>query len=759
MKSMRTFKRATWFLFSMLAFVVVSAFSAMGVTAYRTSAARSPGIELSSGTVIYDSTASPIQLAGSAVVTSENGSYSLGQEDTSIPLGAHTLAYDGTGVRIFGGGYRIDADGSVHSVADGDVYTDLSDGAIFKLADRRYAIACSSISDTNHVFSSEGYLFISIDMVGNARLYSNNMSLKTTQPTTIQAGSMVFDIANELLGIGSQSFDLQKLIGSTNTYDSGIYKAIDDPQTPDSIDLTIRGGAGGNGGTGGAGGTGGNGGIGGAGGTGGDGGMGGVGGTGGTGGAGGNGGRGGAGGNGGAGGAGGTGGSGGAGGAGGTGGSGGIGEDQDVVQIVMLKSVKSETSTSLTVNYYFVDPFGTLGMVYLELHEASELPASIRALYEDEDGLYDDYWDGDTYRRTSVSTYDSSYIFNGLEPGTEYYVVMGHVSENPDTGETERTLDDYFKVSTRAHKNSLTISDVDSSSVGFLLNLESIDTDAARIMVKDTTSALELTEDEIETAVYTGYSDFLDVDEEILAGMKTITLVVLDSSDKTILKASCTNSFYDGTTQTTTTQSITGTRAVVDASAANTSSSSSSQSGTSGASSSNTSNTTTNTTVNTTTNTTANTATDTTANTTTNTATDTTANAATDTASNGISQTDISSGTSGSSTADNSAANDAATAGSASDSSTSNSSTSNSSTSDGSAGSNSGTSGDSSSGDTASGDTEASGGTSDGAASGSATGDAVIEIVSDAPEADAARQDGDETVVEIVRDDSAGSAS
>ncbi len=747
MKSMRTFKRATWFLFSMLAFVVVSAFSAMGVTAYRTSAARSPGIELSSGTVIYDSTASPIQLSGSAVVTSENGSYSLGQEDTSIPLGTHTLAYDGTGVRIFGGGYRIDADGSVHSVADGDVYTDLTDGAIFKLADRRYAIACSSISDTNHVFSSEGYLFISIDMVGNARLYSNNMSLKTTQPTTIQAGSMVFDIANELLGIGSQSFDLQKLIGSTNTYDSGIYKAIDDPQTPDSIDLTIRGGAGGNGGTGGAGGTGGNGGIGGAGGTGGDGGMGGIGGTGGTGGAGGNGGRGGAGGNGGQGGAGGTGGSGGAGGAGGTGGSGGIGEDQDVVQIVMLKSVKSETSTSLTVNYYFVDPFGTLGMVYLELHEASELPASIRALYEDEDRLYDDYWDGDTYRRTSVSTYDSSYIFNGLEPGTEYYVVMGHVSENPDTGETERTLDDYFKVSTRAHKNSLTISDVDSSSVGFLLNLESIDTDAARIMVKDTTSELELTEDEIETAVYTGYSDFLDVDEEILAGMKTITLVVLDSSDKTILKARCTNSFYDGTTQTTK-QSLTGERAVVDASAANTSSGSSSQSGASGSSSSNTSNTA------------ANTATNTTTDTTANTATDTTTNAATDTA----------------------------TAGSASDSSTSDSSTSNSSTSDGSGGSNSSTSGDSPSGDAAAGDTAASGGTSDSAESGSATGDtasaggtsgdttvggassggtasqsssgeAVIEIVSDAPEEGAAQQDGDETVVEIVRDDSAGSAS
>ncbi len=733
MRHIRTFKRATWLLFFVLAFVVVSTFSAMGITAYRTSAARSPGIELTSGTVVYDSTASPIQLAGSAVVTCENGSYFLGQEGTSIPLGTHTLAYDGTGVRIFGGGYRIDADGSVHSVSDGDVYTELGDGAIFKLADRRYAIAYSSISDTNHVFSSEGYLFISLDMVGNARLYSNNMSLKTTQPTTIQAGSMIFDIANELLDIGGQSFDLQRLIGSTNTYDSGIYKTIDDPQTPDSIDLTIRGGAGGNGGTGGQGGTGGNGGIGGTGGTGGDGGMGGIGGTGGAGGAGGNGGRGGAGGNGGAGGAGGIGGAGGAGGAGGTGGNGGIGEDQDVVQIVMLKSVKSESSTSLTVNYYFVDPFGTLGMVYLELHEASELPTTIRALYEDEDGLYNDYWDGDTYRRASVSAYDSIYTFTGLEPGTAYYVVMGHVCENVDTGETERTLDDYFKVSTKSQKNSLSISTVDSSSVGFLLNLESIDTDAARILVKGTTSELELTENEIEEAVYTGYSDYLDVDEDILAGMKTITLQVKDSSDKTILTASCTNSFYDGTTQSTATQSVTGARAVVDSSSAsnsasnssaNTSSSTSSQDNTSGTNAADTAGS-------------SNTANG-------STATDSTSENTTDGGAGGS--------TTNSGAADSNTSNsDAANSNTAADSSSSdNSSTSNSSTSVSGA-SGSSAVGGTTSGDAATGDTATAGDTA------SQSDSSVIEIVSDVSGADA--QQDDETVVEIVSGDTAGSAS
>ena len=137
MKPIRTFKRTTWVLFSVLAAVVVSAFTAMGLTAYRTVAARSPGIELSAGTVVYDSTSAPIQLTGTALVTCENGAYYLGQENASIPLGTHTLAYDGTGIQVFGGGYRIDTDGSVHSVSDEEVFTDLAAGAIFKLADRR----------------------------------------------------------------------------------------------------------------------------------------------------------------------------------------------------------------------------------------------------------------------------------------------------------------------------------------------------------------------------------------------------------------------------------------------------------------------------------------------------------------------------------------------------------------------------------------------------------------------------------------------
>ena len=509
----------------------------MGATAYRTAAARSPGVELAAGTVIYDAACTPIQLSNAAMATSENGRYFLRQEGSNVQLGQHTVAYDGNQLQVLGGGYRIDADGSVHTVTDEDAFSDISSGAIFKLADRRYIIVGSSISDSNQVFTTEGYIYVTIDVVGNARLYSNNMSLKTTQPTTIVAGSIRFDIANETATIGTQTLDLGSLIGTTNTYDSGIYKKIDDPQTPDSIDLTIRGGAGGAGGAGGSGGIGGDGGIGGAGGTGGNGG---IGGTGGTGGAGGTGGKGGTGGNGG---------DGGAGGAGGMGGNGGIGEDQDTVQIVMLKSVKAVSSTSLKVQYYFVDPFGTLGMVYLEVHEASKLPsgATLQSLYENEDGKYDDYWKNFD-RRVSVSAYDNSYTFNGLKPGTVYYVVMGHVGENAD-GDIVRTLDDYYKTTTKTPSNSLKISTVNESSISFTLNLESLDTGAERVVLSGAADncKVDLSSSAIETAVSKGYQDRIPVDPAYLSAHKTITLIVVDGTGRTLMSARCNNSFYQDT--------------------------------------------------------------------------------------------------------------------------------------------------------------------------------------------------------------------
>ena len=214
----------------------------------------------------------------------------------------------------------------------------------------------------------------------------------------------------------------------------------------------------------------------------------------------------------------------------------------------MLKSVKGESSTSIKAEYHFVDPFGTLGMVYLELHKVSNMPsgASIKSLYENEDGAYDEYWSGSSYSRTSISAYDTSYTFSGLTPGESYYVVLAHVNEDIN-GEIERTLDDYSKVSTRQPSNKLTISTVDRSSIGFELSLESVDSAARYVQLQDDAGSTktELSGDDIRAAVSTGYSGSISVDSNLLKTLSSITLYVKDASDNILLRAQSSNSFYE----------------------------------------------------------------------------------------------------------------------------------------------------------------------------------------------------------------------
>jgi hypothetical protein len=472
----RKLKRSTKIVFLVFAGMMLAMFSGMGLAAWTTVSNEPPAAELPAGTVIYDSAFTPTKLTDAAsIVWSDKGYLISGEGGGYYNLGKHTIAYTGSALRFFGGGYAVTPDGKVTPLEDGVEFKDFAQGAVFKLADRRYALAYPSITDTGQSFRADEYLYIVMDVVGNARMFSNNVSLRTTQPTTLVAGAMTLDVANESLFVNGQTLDLKRLFGSTNTYDSGIYKTIDHPQTPDSIEVTIQGGAGGAGGEGGVGGAGGEGGLGGEGGVGG---AGGLGGTGGTGGIGGKGGAGGIGGVGGVGGSGGLGGVGGTGGSGGPGGNGGLGEDQDTVQIVKIKSVESASSTSLLVNYYFVDPFGTLGMVYLEYHDAAALSTLGLTLYDlyDEDTAtlhgvtqeVEDYWIAFDLNphRVSISTYDSYYTFENLEPGKQYYVVMGHVGESAETGEMARTLDDYIKATVKTQFNELVIEYVNLLTVG-----------------------------------------------------------------------------------------------------------------------------------------------------------------------------------------------------------------------------------------------------------------------------------------------------
>lgn len=415
-----------------------------------------PGeVTVTAGSVVYNNANTAIQLSEDGTVSQEisSGQYYLTSKDgTKIPLGTNTMAYSSEGVQVFGGGYYIDESGMVEAVQNDYVYAvSSSSSAIIKLSDRRYVMIGATIVDENGVIAVSNYLYMVLDTVGNAYLLSDSISLKTTSPTTIISGGITFNIAQELVQLENQTIDMQIVMGSTNTYDTAINKELDEEQTPDTIDITIKGGDGGDGGTGGSGGDGGSGGTGGDGGSGGEGGEGGEGGVGGT------------------------------GGSGGSGGTAALGEDTDAVTILMITDVVSNTSTSLTADFNFIDYFGSLGLVYFEIHKASDLTdgtIAVADLYDDEaenlkevEAYYADVFD-DT-NRVSIHAYDTSYTFTNLEKNTVYYVVLAHEYDLED-GTTVKEIADYYKVSTIDQQDLLQISTVSMSAVSGLFSLEDI---------------------------------------------------------------------------------------------------------------------------------------------------------------------------------------------------------------------------------------------------------------------------------------------
>jgi len=645
MSNLRTYGRATKLAIGVLGVILSAMVGGMGVFASKTANAMPADITLPAGTVVYDNTYTPIQLAEECVVKkTASGEYVLETGGEKVYLGAHTVAFTGDNLVMIGGGYSVGENGVVEELDSAGAFADVSEGKLFKLADRKYVMTGSGITDETGTIATDGYIYVVMDMVGNGRLLSETMNIKTTRPTTIRTGDISFNIAEEQAVASGQDIDMGSLMGTTNMYDSGVMKTANDPQTEDLIEVTVRGGnggtggqggTGGDGGTGGAGGVGGNGGnggtggLGGSGGKGGDGGDGGVGGTGGSGGTGGIGGAGGQGGNGGKGGTGGTGGVGGAGGQGGTGGTGGtggdggkggtggvggaggkggsggaggvggnggkggeggdggaggkggsggnggaggIGEEVTPVNMLMIDNASSDTSTSITTKYYYLDPYGKLGMVYLELHSLEELNGlTIPQLYNEnfsstEKTTYLSHYD--EKNRVSLNVWDTTYTYTGLASGKAYYVVMAHrywddSKERSDgqKGDYVRVLDDYVKVTTKTQNNKLRITSIDESSVGFTLSLENEDAAGAAgartLKLYSETGTVLATypiDAEIQDAIegtLEGYFDESTIETDLRAYKKL--KVIFDNGGtgtaKVRLQAAVTNTFYDSSVQ------------------------------------------------------------------------------------------------------------------------------------------------------------------------------------------------------------------
>jgi hypothetical protein len=412
---------------------------------------------LPAGSIVYDGNNGRIDLmAQAAVKETGSGGYKLtytgAQEE--FALGEHPLTYetDSSNLNLFGNGYRVYRDGSVEAIKDRTAITDYENSAFYKLADRRYVITGGTISDETGRFSAQGFLFIVLDRLGNARLLNDRVDMTTLEPMTLVCGDVRFEISSEKLLLGSGDIDLTRILGST-TVGMDALKNMTEEETPEASNpeggegrelITIRGGSGGMGGTGGAGGLGGiggPGGIGGIGGTGGFGGSGGIGGTGGSGGNGGNGGNGGSGGD-------------------GVAGSGDniAGGTLDNANITLRRSIAflgaSSDVTSITVHYAVVDPGYAYGSVFLLVNEL--------------------VGNGEV-KRTELDTAFNSATVYGLAPGSAYTASIGYHAFDAATEE----IVDIVRVSTPPIAAYIQPTVLTPESLTFVLKLDSVYTPSA----------------------------------------------------------------------------------------------------------------------------------------------------------------------------------------------------------------------------------------------------------------------------------------
>ena len=387
--------------------------------------------------IAYDSSANLIPITSSGTVSqSWSGRWTMNLDDgATYDLGENSVVCDSGDVTILGGGYKVLGRNDLERLSSFRTIPDGEEAAFYKLADRRYLVTANSIRDTDGLINTGGYLFIVIDRAGNALLMNDEMCVKTVNATVLRLDDYTFDIANEVLEIGTDEIDCKQIIGSTNEYTpenditllrEELNKKLEEGWTgnPEVVDLDLSGGDGGTGGTGGTGGDGGEGGYGGTGGTGGTGGYGGTGGNGGTGG---------------------TGGSGGSGGLGGTGVAPEVAKSRNAINIYGL----DPTYSSVTVYYSINDPYGQLGDVYFRICEVvngAEKPDTERKVGADLDA-------------TQATIFD-------LTPG-RYYLL--ELREGTTEGTSYGTT--YFR--TPALSANLNITGITSNSLSFTVSFNS----------------------------------------------------------------------------------------------------------------------------------------------------------------------------------------------------------------------------------------------------------------------------------------------
>ena len=179
--------------------------------------------QVSSTASIYDKDYNYIELENDAKISKKwTGNYYLKENNTKkeYNLGNYAIAFDKNkkALDLYGNFYQVLKGGDVSKISGYNNVNGNVQSLFYKIDDRKYLIVSKNIKNDTGSLSTQNYLIVIIDKIGNALLLNNEINAKTINQMIISADDFSFDVANEKLMYNDEAIDLKKIIGSTNGY-------------------------------------------------------------------------------------------------------------------------------------------------------------------------------------------------------------------------------------------------------------------------------------------------------------------------------------------------------------------------------------------------------------------------------------------------------------------------------------------------------------------------------------------------------------
>lgn len=172
-------------------------------------------------TFLYDIENNPIKTEEGAIIEKKwDDNYYLKTGEKYTNLGNQVITYDinKETIGLYGKMYRVYTDATVENLYGYNEILDPNEDKIYKLADRKYLIVGSVITNDISTLNTKNYLLVYLDKAGNTLLLNNELNLKTIKPIIIKTKTFSFDVSNEKISANGLDIDLKKIMGSTNEY-------------------------------------------------------------------------------------------------------------------------------------------------------------------------------------------------------------------------------------------------------------------------------------------------------------------------------------------------------------------------------------------------------------------------------------------------------------------------------------------------------------------------------------------------------------